>query len=87
MIRSFPRTVGFHTARPADVRYSTYETLPTFRQGFFMLLSGGQFHIRIVHLPKRILVVAHDRLLKATRVSLLESQGIVLSPSNRTTLP
>jgi hypothetical protein len=40
-----------------------------------MLLKQRSISYTDGPLPKRILVVAHDRRLKATRVSLLESQG------------
>jgi DNA-binding NtrC family response regulator len=40
-----------------------------------MLLKQRSISYTDTPLPKRILVVAHDRPLRATRVSLLESQG------------
>jgi DNA-binding NtrC family response regulator len=40
-----------------------------------MLLKQRSISYTDTPLPKRILVVAHDRPLRATRVSLLEDQG------------
>jgi hypothetical protein len=51
-----------------------YQPLPITRQGFgWLIQSGGPFF-----LTKGILVVAHDRPLRATRVSLLEQQGYLV---------
>ena len=53
--------------------------LPPSFMSFIQHRDSVQFVTALCLIPKRILVVAHDRMLRTTRVSILENEGYTVS--------